>query len=67
MKNNKDSKKGMKEFLDLKAPTYQNKNNGQISIVLPKKQLKKMMDCKTDCNMNLPKILPIRIFKWRTK
>jgi hypothetical protein len=68
MKNHKDSKKGMKEFLDLKAPTYKNKNNGQISIVLPKKELMKMMHCKKeDCNMNLPKFMPIRIFKWRNK
>jgi len=65
MKNQKDSKKEMKKFLDLKAPTYQNKNNGQISIVLPKKQLKKMMKCNMNCD--LPRYIPIRIFKWRIK
>lgn len=64
---NLKNKKGMKEFLDLKAPTYKNKNNGQISIVIPKKQLMKMMNCTENCNMNLPKMLPIRIFKWRRK
>jgi hypothetical protein len=63
----KTSKKGIREFLDLKAPTYQNKNNGQISIVLPKKELKKMLD--SNCNFNLPRVIPIRIFKfkWRDK
>jgi len=65
MKTHKDSKKEMKKFLDLKAPTYQNKNNGQISIVLPKKELRKMMKCKINCDVNLPRYIPIRIFKWK--
>ena len=55
--------KKLKKFLDLKAPTYQNRNNGQISIVLPKKELKKMMNRNPDDV--LPKFIGIRIFKWR--
>ena len=62
MKNTKSSKKAMREFLDLKATTYQNKNNGQVTIFLPRKQLKEMMGSD-----NFPKTIPIRIFKWRTK
>jgi len=54
-----------KLFLDLKAPTYQNKKNGQISIVLPRKELKKIVDINTENEMMIPKIIPIRIFKWR--
>jgi hypothetical protein len=57
------NRKKQKEFLDLKAPTYQNKKNGQISIVLPKKELKKMIDAKDD--YLIPKTIPIRIFQWR--
>ena len=53
--------KKSKLFLDLKAPTYQNKKNGQISIVLPRKELKKI----TDMNYIIPKTIPIRIFRWR--
>ena len=60
MKNTKDSKKGMKDFLDLKAPIYRNKNNGQISILIPKKELMKMMDRNKNYRMSLPKILPIQ-------
>ena len=57
-----------KKFLDLKAPTYQNKKNGQISIVLPRKELKKIVDVSNqegEGMMYIPKVIPIRIFKWR--
>ena len=57
-----------KKFLDLKAPTYQNKKNGQISIVLPRKELKKIVDVTNQEGagmMYIPKVIPIRIFKWR--
>jgi hypothetical protein len=56
-------RKKEKLFLDLKAPTYQNKKNGQISIVLPRKELKKI----TDMDYIIPKTIPIRIFRWRFK
>jgi len=54
-----------KQFLDLKAPTYQNKKNGQISIVLPRKELKKITDVDFENMMVIPKKIPIRIFRWR--
>jgi hypothetical protein len=54
-----------KQFLDLKAPAYQNKKNGQISIVLPRKQLKKITDVDFENMMIIPKTIPIRIFRWR--
>jgi len=54
-----------KLFLDLKAPAYKNKKNGQISIVLPMKELKKIIDVNPENEMMIPKIIPIRIFKWR--
>ena len=55
-----------KQFLDLKAPTYQNKKNGQISIVLPRKELKKIIDVNPENDiMSIPKTIPIRIFRWR--
>jgi hypothetical protein len=53
-----------KLFLDLKAPTYQNKTNGQISIVLPRKELKKIIELNLENEMTIPKTIPIRIFKW---
>ena len=53
-----------KLFLDLKAPIYQNKKNGQISIVLPRKELKKIQDTNLENEMTIPKTIPIRIFKW---
>jgi len=56
--------KKQKQFLDLKAPLYQNKKNGQISIVLPKKELKKFQDINTENVMLIPKTIPIRIFRW---
>jgi hypothetical protein len=59
------SNKKEKLFLDLKAPIYQNRKNGQISIVLPRKELKKIQDTNTENEMFIPKTIPIRIFKWR--
>ena len=56
-----------KLFLDLKAPIYQNKKNGQISITLSRKQLKNFIDVKPDHEMTIPKTIPIRIFKWRSR
>ena len=54
-----------KQFLDLKAPAYKNKKNGQISIVLPRKELKKISDVDFENMMIIPKTIPIRIFRWR--
>lgn len=56
-----------KQFLDLKAPTYQNKKNGQISIVLPRKELKKIIDVNYENEMLIPKTIPIRIFRYKWK
>jgi len=50
-----------KSFLDLKVPVFYNKKNGQISISLPKKKLKKFLDNGDDAPI---KSLPIRLF-WR--
>jgi len=57
-------------FLDSKARTFQNKSNGQISITLPKKQLKKIMKLDNPESINpvkIPKKIPIRIFSWEDK
>jgi len=43
-----------KEFLNLKVNVFKNKNNGQISIALPKKKLK---DIPNKINIRLPKFL----------
>ena len=53
-------------FLDIKARLFHNKSNGQISIALPKKQLKKMIDFSPNAvvPIKMPKKIPIRIFKW---
>ena len=51
-----------KSFLDLKVPVFYNKKNGQISISLPKKKLKKLLASNT----SPPKSLPIRLF-WSKK
>ena len=53
-----------KLFLDLKAPIYKNKKNGQISIVLPRKELRKIQEINIDNEMLIPKTIPIRIFRW---
>lgn len=45
------------DFLDLKVPIFRNKTNGQMSIALPKKEIKRFIDLKGK------KVLPIRIFK----
>lgn len=55
-------------FLDIKASLFRNKSNGQISLTLPKKELRKIMnfDNKETVNpIRMPKKIPIRIFKWR--
>jgi hypothetical protein len=52
-----------KNFFDLKAPIYQNKKNGQISLVLPRKKLKKIMEH----NEKIPKSIPIRVFWWKKR
>jgi len=62
--NNKDASK----FLDIKARLFHNKNNGQISIALPKKQLRKIIDFGSPDSIEpikMPKNIPIRIFNWR--
>jgi hypothetical protein len=50
-----------KKFLDLKVPVFYNKNNGQISISLPKKKLKNIIGESDD---DIPKKIPIRLFSW---
>jgi hypothetical protein len=65
---NKFIDKDSSKFLDIKASLFHNKKNGQISITLPKKQLKKMIDFENPESINpvkMPKKIPIRIFKWR--
>jgi len=52
-----------KTFLDLKVPIFYNKNNGQISISLPKKKIKTMFDNKKKDD-DMPKEIPIRLFNW---
>jgi len=47
-------------FLDLKVPVFINKNNGQWSLSIPKRKLKKMKIKEKEA----PKIIPIRLFKW---
>lgn len=57
-------------FLDIKAKLFHNKNNGQMTITLPKKQLKKIMDFggpESIIPVKIPKKIPIRIFKWGNK
>jgi len=52
-----------KTFLDLKVPIFYNKKNGQISISLPKKKLKKIINDDGE----IPKNIPIRLFSWGKK
>ena len=47
-------------FLDLKVPVFLNKKNGQISISLPKKQLKTIITK----GKPIPKKINIRLFKF---
>jgi len=58
-----------KGFLDLKVPMFMNKKNGQISLTLPKRELKKIINFDKDSDGNaveiIPKQLSLRIFKWR--
>lgn len=50
-----------KQFIDLKVPYFLNKKNGQMSITLPKREIKKFSQDQTN---PMPKRLPIRIRKW---
>lgn len=66
--NNRDYEQN--GFLDIKARLFKNKSNGQISITLPKKQLKNFIDFGNPESVEpvkMPKQIPIRIFKWRNK
>jgi hypothetical protein len=68
MANIKD--KNQTKFLDIKARLFKNKSNGQISITLPKKELKKFVDMDTKENIypvKMPKKIPIRIFSWEDR
>ncbi len=47
-------------FLDLKVPVFLNKNTGQISISLPKKQLKTIIAK----GKPIPNKINIRLFKF---
>ncbi len=47
-------------FLDLKVPVFINKNNGQWSLSIPKRKLKKMKIQEKE----VPKIIGIRLFQW---
>jgi hypothetical protein len=49
-------------FLDLKVPVFINKNNGQWSVSIPKRKLKKLK--LKDDEKEAPKIIPIRLFQW---
>ena len=50
-------------FLDLKVPVFLNKNTGQISISLPKKQLKTIISK----GKPIPNKINIRLFKFDKK
>jgi hypothetical protein len=41
MTTSKKAKKEKAKFMDLKVPVFVNKANGQMSVVLPKKKVKK--------------------------
>jgi hypothetical protein len=47
-------------FLDLRVPVFINKNNGQWSVSIPKKKLKKLKIEEKE----VPKIIGIRLFQW---
>jgi|GEM_PF-6982832 len=62
-----EKKKKLKEpiFLDLKVPVFINKNNGQWSVSIPKRKLKKLkLGFTVDDDKEVPKLLPIRLFRW---
>lgn len=42
-----------KEFLNLKVPLFINRATGQMSLVLPKKQMKSMSDKKIPNKLNI--------------
>jgi hypothetical protein len=54
-------KRGEKSFLDLNVSVFVNKNNGQWSVSIPKKKLKRL---RMEEGRELPKKIPIRLFKW---
>jgi len=56
-----------KSFLDLKVPIFYNKNNGQMSISLPKKQMKKFIGEDDEGKTNVPKNISMRLFNWGKK
>jgi len=59
-----------KKFLDLKVSVFHNKKNGQLSMTLPKRELKKILDLhpkEEDGEDYIPKKIPIRILKWENK
>jgi hypothetical protein len=58
---NSKKKKGEIVFLDLNVPVFINKNNGQWSVSIPKRKLKKL---KMQKGGELPKKIPIRLFRW---
>ena len=60
MLNTKKKKKG-ERFLDLNVSFFVNKNNGQWSVSIPKKKLKRL---KIESGRELPKKIPIRLFRW---
>lgn len=57
-----------KKFLDLDVNVFKNKNNGQLTVTLPRRKLMKMFD-EDDLPKitDIPKKIPIRFFKWRNK
>jgi hypothetical protein len=51
------------KFLDLNVPVFINKNNGQWSVSIPKRKLKKFKN-NNKKGGDVPKVLPIRLFCW---
>ena len=56
--------KNESKFLNLKVPVFYNKNNGQISISLPKRKLKSKTKGAVE---KIPSSMSIRILKWWKK
>lgn len=55
------AKKEADKFMNIKVPVFINKNNGQISVSIPKTKFKKSDKDKLKA---IPKELPIKIKKW---
>jgi hypothetical protein len=49
------------EFLDLNVSLFINKTNGQWSVSIPKRKLKKL---KVKQGEEAPRKIPIRLFRW---